>query len=170
MFCTTRRKYQYHCIVSVTVVTMKEHSFLCIHHRIYCDAHIFLSNRSFSWKNNVDIFGAEISQCKGFYVYNCIVRARDFSASALEGCHTLPCSPQMQSKVDKLQLVLSGGDTGPRRDQHGPCPIRNIAWSQFLRQATIRTRQILLGFYPSVQISSQFMSHDWELLVCMESQ
>jgi hypothetical protein len=29
----------------------------------------------------------------------------------------------------------------------------------FLGQTTIRTRQIMLGFYPSVQITSQFMSH-----------
>jgi hypothetical protein len=29
-----------------------------------------------------------------------------------------------------------------------------------------RTRQILLKFYPSVQMNSQFMSHDWELVVC----
>jgi hypothetical protein len=38
-------------------------------------------------------------------------------------------------------------------------------WVSFLGQPTIWTRQILLGFYPSMQISSQFMSHDWELLV-----
>jgi hypothetical protein len=42
--------------------------------------------------------------------------------------------------------------------------------ASFLGQTTIRTRQILLGFYQSVQITSQFMSHDGELLVCMESQ
>jgi hypothetical protein len=36
-----------------------------------------------------------------------------------------------------------------------PMSLRKIAWSQFLRPATIRTRQILLGFYPSVQITSQ---------------
>jgi hypothetical protein len=29
---------------------------------------------------------------------------------------------------------------------------------------------MLLGFYPSVQITSQFMSHDWELVVSMESR
>jgi hypothetical protein len=42
--------------------------------------------------------------------------------------------------------------------------------ASFLGQTTIRTRQILLGFYRSVQITSQLMSHNLELLVCMESQ
>jgi hypothetical protein len=52
-----------------------------------------------------------------------------------------------------------------------PMTLRKIAWSQYLRPAMIRTRQILLGFYPSVKITSRFMSHDRELvLVCMESQ
>jgi hypothetical protein len=50
-----------------------------------------------------------------------------------------------------------------------PCH-QPITWVSFLGHPTIRTRQILLGFFPSVQITSQFMSHDWELLVCMESQ
>jgi hypothetical protein len=61
--------------------------------------------------------------------------------------------------LDQLQLVPLSGDTGPRRDQHGtqifchlhPGPM-SIAWSQFLNPATIQTRQIQLGFYPSEQI------------------
>jgi hypothetical protein len=84
--------------------------------------------------------------------------------------------------LDQLQLVPSGGDTSSRRDQHGtnifgnlhPGPITSVSnyGASFLGQTTIRTRQILLGFYLSVQITtgSQFMTHDWELLVCMESQ
>jgi hypothetical protein len=65
-------------------------------------------------------------------------------------------------------------------DQHGTKIFRSwhpgpTSWDKmhgasFLGQTTIRTRQIMLGFYRSVQITSQFMSHDWELLVCMESQ
>jgi hypothetical protein len=62
----------------------------------------------------------------------------------------------------------------PRRDQHGtniflswhpgPTSWAKVHGASFIGQTTIRTRQILLGFYPSVQITSQFMSHDWELL------
>jgi hypothetical protein len=91
-------------------------------------------------------------------------------------------APRLKT-LDQLQLVPSGGDTGHRRDQPGTkmfshlhpgpqCPEIKCMEprSQFLRPATIRTWQILLGFYPSIQITSQFMSHDWELLVCIESQ
>jgi hypothetical protein len=63
--------------------------------------------------------------------------------------------------LDQVRLVLSGGDTGPRCDQHGtklfchlhPGPITSA--SNYGGQTTIRTRQILLGFYLSVQITSQ---------------
>jgi hypothetical protein len=79
--------------------------------------------------------------------------------------------------LDELKLVSSGGDSDLRRTStelkfsvmyirvqcHQP-----VGWVSFLGQPTIRTRQILLGFHPSVQITSQFMSHDWELLVCMK--
>jgi hypothetical protein len=81
--------------------------------------------------------------------------------------------------LDQLQLVPLGGKSGPRRTStelkfaviyirvqcHQP-----VGWVSFLGQPTISTRQILLGFYPSVQITSQFMSHNWELVACMESQ
>jgi hypothetical protein len=76
--------------------------------------------------------------------------------------------------IDQLQLVLSGGDSGPRGPalswHPGPTSWAKMHGASFLVQTTIQTRQILFGFYPSVQITSQFMSHDWELLVCMESQ
>jgi hypothetical protein len=75
--------------------------------------------------------------------------------------------------IDQLQLVPPGGDSAPPpRDQHGakiflswhpgPTSWAKIHGASFLGQTTIRTRQSLLGFYPSVQITSQFMSHDWE--------
>jgi hypothetical protein len=48
--------------------------------------------------------------------------------------------------------------------------LRKIACSQFLRPATIRTRQILLGFYPLVKITSQFMSHDWEWIISLHGK
>jgi hypothetical protein len=77
--------------------------------------------------------------------------------------------------LDQLQLP-SSGDTGPRNSRK--CSVIYIR-VQFplnkmngasLGQQTIRTRQMLLGFNQSVQITSQFMSHDWELVVCMERQ
>jgi hypothetical protein len=37
---------------------------------------------------------------------------------------------------------------------------KNTFMRGFIGQPTIRTRQIRHGFYPSVQITSQFMSHD----------
>jgi hypothetical protein len=49
-------------------------------------------------------------------------------------------------------------------------PLIKIWGASFLGQQSIRTRRILLGFYPSVQRTSQFMSHNWELVVCMERQ
>jgi hypothetical protein len=43
----------------------------------------------------------------------------------------------------------------------GPvCPSEKYHGASFIGQQSIRTRQILLGFYPSVQITRQFMSHD----------
>jgi hypothetical protein len=49
--------------------------------------------------------------------------------------------------------VLHPGTAPPRARHEG---------ASFLGQQSIQTQQILLEFYPSVQNTSQFMSHDWE--------
>jgi hypothetical protein len=75
--------------------------------------------------------------------------------------------------LEQLQRVPLGGSTGPRRTSPalrfsvvhpGPAqPRSQHDGASFFGQQSIRTRQILLEFYPPVQITSQFMSHDREL-------
>jgi hypothetical protein len=85
-----------------------------------------------------------------------------------------------RSKIDQLQLVPSGGDSGPRRTSTErkcsviythPGPMSSASHvSQFLRLADDLNTANSAWIYPSVQITSQFLSHDWELVDCMESQ
>jgi hypothetical protein len=80
--------------------------------------------------------------------------------------------------LDQLHVVRLGGNSGPE----GPAPHSRFSvlhpapaqprsqldGARFLGQQLIRPRQIMLEFYPSVpKKTSQFMSHDWELVVCM---
>jgi hypothetical protein len=90
-------------------------------------------------------------------------------------CASLPQSGEGKS-IASLHLVPLGSSTSPRRDQPRmrifcylgkPC-------SWFCHDGLVFDidnrfeHQILLEFYPPVQDDSQFVPHDWELVVYMK--
>jgi hypothetical protein len=141
----------------------------------------------YSWKYNTSVIIPllkpnksldQISSC----FKNAIVsdRAIGNSLNHSDRCdqeYIIQIRPNNRGDVHRHRYVLYTNCSWSRQapiDQHGTkifCNLHpgsitsasNYYGASFLGQTTIRTRQILLGFYPSVQKTSQFMSHDWEL-------
>jgi hypothetical protein len=110
------------------------------------------------------LFNVIVNQMIGLF-HNVAWCGSCFSTPVLHPLARLVVAEMLQ--LDQLQLVLLGGDTGPEgispalRFSHHHLglahPSEKYHGTSFFGQQSIRTRQILLGFYLFVQGTSKFM-------------